>query len=74
VANGRSELVITLTSEILPVPGVELAGPMPGEFQTYVTFAAASSGLATPGIQAVTALLSGPLAAAQYRLGGLDPR
>ena len=74
VAAGKSELVLTLMSEILPVPGVELAGPLPPEFQTYVTFAAASSGREAVGASAMKALLSGPQAAELYRRNGLDPR
>jgi molybdate transport system substrate-binding protein len=41
VAEGKAELVLTLISEILPVRGVELAGPLPSEFQNYVAFEAA---------------------------------
>jgi len=35
--------VLTLVSEILPEPGVELAGPLPSDFETYLGFSAASS-------------------------------
>jgi molybdate transport system substrate-binding protein len=34
---------MTLTSEIIPVPGVQLLGPLPGELQSYVTIGAARS-------------------------------
>jgi len=40
VAEGRAELVLTLTSEILPIAGVKLIGPLPAEVQTYVAFSA----------------------------------
>jgi molybdate transport system substrate-binding protein len=40
VAEGKAELVLTLISEILPVRGIELAGPLPSEFQNYVAFEA----------------------------------
>jgi molybdate transport system substrate-binding protein len=43
VAKGESDLVLTLISEILPEPGVELAGPLPSDFQTYLGFSAAPS-------------------------------
>lgn len=62
VAGGDAELVLTLVSEILPAPGVELAGPIPAEFQTYVSFAAAlnsKAGNAGPA-QAMIKFLSGP--------------
>ena len=37
VAAGQGDLAMTLISEILPVEGVELLGPLPAEFQSYVT-------------------------------------
>jgi molybdate transport system substrate-binding protein len=43
VAAGRAALVITLFSEILPVRGVEILGPLPGEFHYEIRFAAAAS-------------------------------
>ena len=43
VAKGEAELVVTLTSEIIPVPGVQLLGPFPPELQNYVTIGAARS-------------------------------
>ena len=42
VAAGEAELLITLVSEILPAPGVDLVGPLPMQFQNYVSFAAAT--------------------------------
>lgn len=46
VAAGDAELLITLVSEILPAPGIELVGPLPKEFRSDVTFAAAMSATA----------------------------
>lgn len=43
VANGSSEVVLTLISEILPAKGVQLAGPLPADVQHYVNFAAGVS-------------------------------
>jgi molybdate transport system substrate-binding protein len=40
-AEGRAELVITLTSEILPAKGIDFAGPVPDEFQGDLIFSAA---------------------------------
>jgi molybdate transport system substrate-binding protein len=39
VADGSAEMVLTLVSEILPAPGVQLVGPLPAEVQSYVNFA-----------------------------------
>jgi molybdate transport system substrate-binding protein len=57
VRDGKAEYILTLVSEILPAaPGVELVGPLPGDVQSYVNFAAGvrvfeerSGGLGFPG-------------------------
>jgi molybdate transport system substrate-binding protein len=41
VAAGEAELLLTLVSEILPEDGVERLGPLPAEFQSYISFDAA---------------------------------
>ena len=38
--------MITLFSEIVPVKGIEVLGPLPGEYATYVNFTAAASSAA----------------------------
>jgi len=40
VVEGTAELAFTLISEILPVAGAELAGPLPAELQSYIVFTA----------------------------------
>ena len=62
VASGDAELLITLVSEILPAPGVALVGPLPMQFQNYVSFAAATaakSDNAAAG-KSLVSCLSGP--------------
>jgi len=39
VADGSAEMILTLVSEILPAPGVQLVGPLPADVQHYVSFA-----------------------------------
>jgi molybdate transport system substrate-binding protein len=39
VVAGEAEILLTLVSEILPVEGMELLGPLPPEFQSYISFA-----------------------------------
>ena len=41
VVGGDAEILLTLVSEILPVAGLELLGPVPAEFQSYISFAGA---------------------------------
>ena len=74
VAKGESDLVLTLISEILPEPGVELAGPLPPDFQTYLGFSAAPSPKAAGNANVaslITFLRSRPAAAA-YAAKGME--
>ena len=74
VAKGESDLVLTLISEILPEPGVELAGPLPSDFQTYLGFSAAPSAKAasSPGALKMITFLRGSKAAAAYTAKGME--
>jgi molybdate transport system substrate-binding protein len=74
VGKGESDLVLTLISEILPEPGVALAGPIPSDFQTYIGFSAAPSPRAagTPAVAAVITFLEGPAAASIYKVKGME--
>ena len=40
VVEGKADLAFTLISEILPIAGAELAGPLPADLQSYVVFTA----------------------------------
>ena len=62
VATGKAEFVITLFSEIVPVKGIEVLGPLPGEYATYVNFTvAASSGAQNmDAAKKFIAFMSGP--------------
>lgn len=74
VGKGESEIVITLISEILPEPGVELAGPLPSDFQSYLVFAAATgtkSGKAQAS-KALIAFLAGSSSSATYKAAGMQ--
>ena len=76
VAAGKAALVITLFSEIVPVPGVEILGPLPGEFHSDVRFSAAIS-RASQSVEAGKALiafLAGPKTASVFKAKGLEPR
>jgi molybdate transport system substrate-binding protein len=76
VVAGEAELLLTLVSEILPVEGIELLGPLPAEFQSYVSFGGAV-GTRSPEVDAGKALLqclSGPGAAPAFEANGLELR
>lgn len=57
VARGKAAMVITLFSEIVPIQGVEILGPLPGEFHYDIRFAAAAS-TSTKNADAAKALIA----------------
>jgi molybdate transport system substrate-binding protein len=74
VAKGEVELGMFNISEVLPVKGVTLAGPLPSELQSYIVFAAAihvdSTSAAAAG--SFIKLLSAPAAREHWKAGGLE--
>jgi molybdate transport system substrate-binding protein len=75
LASGEAELGIHQISEIVPVKGVTLVGPLPKEIQSTTTYAAGLSA-STKDKEAATELikyLSGPDAAAVLKSKGMDP-
>jgi molybdate transport system substrate-binding protein len=74
VAQGKVEMVLTLTSEILPASGVQYAGPLPAELQGYVSFAAGvgAASAARADAAKVVAALRAPAAARVYEAKGLE--
>ena len=75
VAAGKAAMVITLFSEIVPTHGVEILGPLPGEYRMDIRFAAAASATSTRAEagKALIAFLSGPGAAPVLKAKGIDP-
>jgi len=75
VAKGEAELAIQQISELLPVAGTELIGPLPPELQTITVFSAGlSAHAANPsGAHGLVAFLTSPDAVATIRLKGMEP-
>jgi molybdate transport system substrate-binding protein len=75
VAAGKAALVITLFSEIVPIHGVEILGPLPGEFHYDIRFAAAVSATAknAEAAKALITFLAGPKAVPTFKAKGLEP-
>ena len=75
VAEGKAELGMTQLSEILHVPAVELAGPLPPELQNYTVFpgAVAAGSKESAASQALLTYLTSPEAAKVMRAKGLEP-
>jgi molybdate transport system substrate-binding protein len=76
VAVGKAAFVITLFSEIVPIHGVEILGPLPGDLHYDIHFAAAASTTAKNAdtAKALIAFLAGPNAAPILKAKGLEPR
>jgi molybdate transport system substrate-binding protein len=74
VATGAAEVGMFNISEVLPVKGVTLVGPLPAELQSYIVFAAAihRSNTSPAPAQAFIKLLSGPAARDHWKAGGLE--
>jgi molybdate transport system substrate-binding protein len=75
VAQGEAELGFTMISEILPVAGAELAGPLPPEVQVYTVFPAAMSSSAREpaAAYAFVRFLKTPEAVKVIREKGMEP-
>jgi molybdate transport system substrate-binding protein len=75
VAMGEAEIAIQQISEIIAVPGVAFAGPLPQEIQNLTTYSAALGADAKDPEAARTliALLRGAQAAALLRSKGMEP-
>jgi molybdate transport system substrate-binding protein len=74
VADGKVDVVMTLMSELLPVHGIDIAGPFPPELQGYVTFgAAANLKAAQPeSAKAMIAFLRSAAAGPVYKAKGME--
>jgi molybdate transport system substrate-binding protein len=73
VAKGQAEVGLFNISEILPVKGVALAGPLPPQVQGYIVFAAAlhAANKAPAPAQAFVKFATDPVSRAQWQAGGL---
>jgi molybdate transport system substrate-binding protein len=74
VAKGEADIVVHQISEILPVKGVKLVGPLPAELQLYTTYTA---GLGTGGtnVEAARAwirYISGPAGRKSFADRGME--
>jgi len=75
VADGEAEIGIHQISEILPVAGATLVGPLPAEIQNFTIYAAAVGTTAQNAAQAsaLVRFLSGPHALPIIKAKGMEP-
>ncbi|MDB5643150.1 MAG: bacterial extracellular solute-binding family protein [Hyphomicrobiales bacterium] len=73
VARGEADAVITLASEIAPIPGIRFAGKLAPELQTEYAMQALAAGNAPAAATALMDYLRGPVATDIMRRVGLEP-
>jgi molybdate transport system substrate-binding protein len=75
VVEGKAELAFNLISEILPIAGAELAGPLPAELQSYVVFTAGIGAGAkdATAAKAFIDFIKAPDAAPVLKAKGMEP-
>jgi molybdate transport system substrate-binding protein len=76
VAKGEAELGVAQASEIVPVAGVQLVGPLPGELavMTLFTGGIGSESQSVPAVKALIEFLTGPEAAQSFKAKGFESR
>ena len=74
VASGEAEVAVHQISEIVPVKGVVLVGPLPAEIQSFTTYAAAIGAEAKHAVPAKALIehIAGPAAAPVLKAKGMD--
>jgi molybdate transport system substrate-binding protein len=76
VAAGKTELVISLIPEVKFFPGVDLVGPIPSEFQSYINFAGgvAANAQEAEAAKALMKFITGPAIVPVLKAKGMEPR
>jgi len=75
VARGEAELGFQQMSELLPVPGIDVIGPLPPDIQQVTVFSAGlhASARAPDAARALVKFLKAPAAAPVIRKKGMEP-
>jgi molybdate transport system substrate-binding protein len=75
IVSGEAELGLHQVSEIVPVKGAALVGPLPKEIQNTTTYAAglSASSQNKDAAQALIRMFSGPVAATVLKSKGMEP-
>ncbi len=74
-ADGTAEYAVQMMSELLPVKGIEVVGPLPGALNFEIVLSAAVSADASDNAAAMALIqfLTTPSSAAEFRATGMEP-
>jgi molybdate transport system substrate-binding protein len=75
VAKGEAEIGVAQTSEIVPVTGAQVLGPLPGEYASTTLFAAGIGATTTvpEAAKSLVKFLTGPIAGSVFSAKGFQP-
>jgi molybdate transport system substrate-binding protein len=75
VIKGEAEIALQPIPELMAVPGVDIVGPLPGDFQNVTTYAAGVTVFAAEAeaAEALVKFLTTPAAAVVFKARGLNP-
>jgi molybdate transport system substrate-binding protein len=75
VAKGEAEMGVAQASELAAVPGIKVVGPLPGDLNSEIVFAAGigSTSADPAAAKSLIELLTGPVGAAILKSRGMDP-
>ena len=75
VANGEAEIGVHIIQELIPVAGIEIVGPLPGDLQNTIVFASAimANDKDVEASKALVNFLRTPEAAAVIKAKGMEP-
>lgn len=77
VADGRAEIGFQQMSELMPIPGIDIVGPLPADIQVVTVFSGGVHVAARPAeadaARAWMAFMTSPQSAAVLRKHGMDP-
>jgi molybdate transport system substrate-binding protein len=74
VAEGEAEIGVQMISELSPVRGIDVIGPLPGSLRSTTSFSAGLGIRAGSAATAFIAFLASHAAERGLRAGGLEPR
>jgi molybdate transport system substrate-binding protein len=75
VSKGEAELGVAMASEIAPIAGAQLVGPLPGDLSMLLVFSAGIGATSKDSTAAneLIRFITGPAGAAVLKTKGMDP-